>query len=360
MSRRLKVAVIFGGRSAEHEVSVVSAQGVTKAMDRERFVPLLMGITREGVWLTPQETEEALAAVPEASYRPLPSLALEVPPLRPQVMAALLEADVVFPLVHGPHGEDGTLQGMMELLGLPYVGAGVAASAVGMDKALMKALFRFAGLPTARFLVVKRWEWQVAPGQVMEQIRRELGLPCFVKPAGLGSSVGVSKVKEWGELPSAMEEAFRYDAKALVEEAIQGREIEVAVLGNDEPKASLPGEVVPHREFYDYRAKYLEEGTQLIAPVSLPPPVEARLQEMAVRAFKAIDCAGMARVDFFLRGEELVVNEINTIPGFTPISMFPRLWEASGIPYPQLITILIELALERHREKKKRVWAPSI
>jgi len=358
MARPLRVAVIFGGRSAEHEVSVVSAQGVMGAMDRRRFVPVPLGITREGVWLTPQETEEALRDVPRASYRPLPSLAAEVPPIRPQVLEALLGADVVFPLVHGPHGEDGTIQGMLELLGLPYVGAGVAASAVGMDKALMKALFRQAGLPTVRFLVVEKAEWTRLPAEVEERVRREIGLPCFVKPAGLGSSVGITKVKAWEALAPALEEAFRYDRKALVEEAASGREIEVAVLGNAEPRASLPGEVVPHREFYDYRAKYLEEGTRLLAPASLPPQVEAKVRAMAVQAFKAIDCAGMARVDFFLVGDEPLVNEINTIPGFTPISMFPRLWEASGIPYPQLIAVLIDLALERHHEKKAREWTP--
>ncbi len=358
MSRPLKVAVLFGGRSAEHEVSVVSAQGVMGAMDRQRFVPIPMGITREGIWLTPKETEEALKSVPVASYRPLPPLAGEAPPLRPEVLEALMGADVVFPLVHGPHGEDGTIQGMLELLGLPYVGAGVAASAVGMDKALMKALFRQAGLPTVRFLVVEKAAWARHRAEMEGRVRREIGLPCFVKPAGLGSSVGITKVKAWEALGPALEEAFRYDAKALVEEAVTGREIEVSVLGNAEPIASLPGEVVPHREFYDYRAKYLEEGTRLVAPVSLPPQVEAQVRAMAVQAFKAIDCAGMARVDFFLVGEEPIVNEINTIPGFTPISMFPRLWEVSGIPYTQLITILIELALERHHEKRTRAWAP--
>jgi D-alanine-D-alanine ligase len=357
---RLRVAVLFGGRSAEHEVSVVSAQGVLGAMDRKRFQPVPFGVTREGVWLTPQETEEALRAVPPNSYRPLPSLEVEGPPLRPQVLSALAEADVVFPLIHGPHGEDGTVQGMLELLGAPYVGAGVAASAVGMDKALMKAVFRQAGLPTARFIVVTVAEWARLPARVEERVASEIGFPCFVKPANLGSSVGVSRVEGPAALPDALHEAFLYDRKALVEGAIAGREIEVAVLGNDDPIASPPGEIVPHRQFYDYRAKYLEEGTRLVAPVPLPGPVTERLQAMAIAAYKAIDCAGMARVDFFLVGEEAIVSEINTIPGFTPISMYPKLWEAAGITYGELITRLIELALERHREKKGLLWTPQV
>ncbi|MCS7276869.1 MAG: D-alanine--D-alanine ligase [Dehalococcoidia bacterium] len=356
---RLRVAVLFGGRSAEHEVSVVSAQGVLSHMDPDRFQPIPFGVTRQGVWLTPRETEEALKAVPLNSYRPLPSAEGAVPPLRPQVLSALLQADVVFPLIHGPHGEDGTVQGLLELLGLPYVGAGVAASAVGMDKALMKALFRQAGLPTAEFVVISKARWQREPQAVEAEIRERLGLPCFVKPANLGSSVGISKVKVWGDLPRALAEAFRYDHKALVERAVAGREIEVAVLGNHDPIASPPGEVVPHREFYDYRAKYLEEGTRLVAPVALPTAMERRLQEMAIAAFRAIDCAGMARVDFFLAGEEPIVNEINTIPGFTPISMYPRLWEAAGLGYRELITRLIELGLERHRERQGRLYAPE-
>jgi len=356
---RLRVAVLFGGRSAEHEVSVVSAQGVLRHMDPERFQSVPFGITREGVWLTPEETERALQSVPLNSYLPLPSLEGNVPPLRPQVLAALARTDVVFPLLHGPHGEDGTVQGMLELMGLPYVGAGVAASAVGMDKALMKSLFRRAGLPTADFAVVTRHEWERDRPAVEARLRADIGLPCFVKPANLGSSVGIAKVKEWAALAPALDEAFRYDRKALVEKAVTGREIEVAVLGNDEPVASPPGEVVPHREFYDYRAKYLEEGTRLVAPVSLPPAVERRLQEMALAAFRAIDCAGMARVDFFLVDDQPVVNEINTIPGFTPISMYPRLWEAAGLSYRELITQLIELGLERHREKQRRIFAPE-
>lgn len=355
---RLRVAVIFGGRSAEHEVSVVSAQGVMEAMDRSRFAPVPFGIAREGIWLTPEETQEAMSSIPYATYRPLPSPSSELPPVRPEVLEALLSCQVAFPLVHGPHGEDGTLQGMLELLGLPYVGAGVAASAVGMDKALMKALFRQAGLPTTRFLVVTKAKWREGPSEVAAKVRKEVGLPCFVKPSGLGSSVGVSKVKEWASLAPALEEALLYDDKALVEEAVEGREIEVAILGNHQLRASLPGEIIPHREFYDYAAKYLEEGTKLITPVALPPHIEAKAQEMAMAAFRAIDCAGMARVDFFLVGEELIINEINTIPGFTPISMYPKLWEASGLPYRDLITELIDLALQRHEEKKRRRWTP--
>ncbi|HXG35709.1 MAG TPA: D-alanine--D-alanine ligase family protein [Dehalococcoidia bacterium] len=350
--QRLRVGIIFGGKSAEHEVSVVSAQGVQHAADSERFAITMIGVTRESIWLTPEETAHALMQVPPSSYRPLAASVSGVAAIRPQVLEALSALDVAFPLIHGTFGEDGTLQGMLELLGIPYVGAGVAASALGMDKALMKTVFQQAGLPVPGFRVMHARQWQADWQAEARQIEAAIGYPCFVKPANMGSSVGVSKVRSPAELTAAVELALRYDRKALAEQAIAGREIELAVLGNEAPEVSPPGEIIPAGEFYDYAAKYLEDSAQLVAPVSLPQPVSQRLQELAVAAFRAIDCAGMARVDFFLQGDEPIVNEINTIPGFTPISMYPKLWEAAGLPYRDLITRLIELALERHGKKR--------
>jgi D-alanine-D-alanine ligase len=264
--------------------------------------------------------------------------------------------DVVFPVLHGPMGEDGTVQGLFELADVPYVGAGVMASAVGMDKAVMKDVFRVHGLPVAPHLVFLRREWECDPAAVMTQIESRLGFPCFVKPANLGSSVGITKVHGYVELDAALAEAASFDRKILVEMAVpQAREIECSVLGNDDPIASVPGEVKPGREFYDYEAKYFDERTQLIIPAPIPAELVARVRELAIRAFRAVDCAGMARVDFLLASEtgELFVSEINTIPGFTAVSMYPKLWAASGIPYPELIDRLIQLALERHADKKR-------
>ncbi|HZP27266.1 MAG TPA: D-alanine--D-alanine ligase family protein [Dehalococcoidia bacterium] len=346
-SRVLKVGLLFGGRSAEHEVSIVSAQGVQDAINSDRFEAVPFGVTRQGIWLTPDESAQALSRLAPASYRSLPDTTRGQPTIRPEVLTALTACDVAFPLIHGTQGEDGTLQGMLELLGLPYVGAGVAASALGMDKDLMKRVFRQSGLPTPNWMTVTARDWR-------EQIaRREVHYPCFVKPANMGSSVGVSKVKDADGLAAAIELALRYDRKALIEQAIAGREIEVAVLGNESPEASPPGEIIPAGEFYDYAAKYLDDSARLVAPVELPAALLQRLQQQAVAAFQAIDCAGMARVDFFLSGDDIYVNEINTIPGFTPISMYPKLWQAAGLSYRDLISRLIELALER-QEKKQR------
>jgi D-alanine-D-alanine ligase len=375
MSRPLRVAVIFGGRSGEHEVSLTSAQAIIRALEArpEKYEVLLIGITKEGRWLIGGNPLQALlaavqgqpallaSAVAEASVAAdpgagglvlLPKRAGVPEPAAPGDGRAI---DVVFPVLHGPYGEDGTVQGLLELADVPYVGAGVLASAVGMDKALMKAVFRQAGLPVLDYRVVLRRRWLERPQAIEDEIEREFGYPVFVKPANLGSSVGVSKVHDRSELRPAIAEAARHDRKILVERAAPDcREIEVSVLGNDDPIASVPGEIVPHREFYDYSAKYLEEGTQLIIPARLPASTAERVRELAIAAFKAIDCAGMARVDFFVSrdGRAVWVNEINTIPGFTPISMYPKLWEASGIPFPELVDRLIELALERHRERR--------
>jgi D-alanine-D-alanine ligase len=374
MSHRLRVAVIFGGRSGEHEVSLTSAQAIIRALEArpEKYEVLLIGITKEGRWLTggnplqalldaaqghpallaPSSGEATVAADPGAGGLVLlPKRGTLGPASSPDGQTI----DVVFPVLHGPYGEDGTVQGLLELAGVPYVGAGVLASAVGMDKAMMKVVFQQAGLPVLDFRVILRRRWLERPHAIEDEIEREFGYPVFVKPANLGSSVGVSKVHDRSELRPALAEAARYDRKLLVERAaLDCREIEVSVLGNDDPIASVPGEIVPHREFYDYRAKYLEEGTQLIIPARLPALTTERVRELAVRAFTAIDCAGMARVDFFVSrdGHDVWVNEINTIPGFTPISMYPKLWEASGIPFSELVDRLIDLALERHRERR--------
>jgi D-alanine-D-alanine ligase len=357
-----RLVVLFGGRSAEHEVSVVSAHSVLASLDPDRYEVLTIGIDKEGHWhhlpaLPAPRASGELPAVGDAEGR---SIALSGDPGDPALVAddgSRSEIDVVLPLLHGPFGEDGTVQGMLELAGVPYVGAGVLASAVGMDKAVQKVLFTAAGLPVVDHEVVLEHEWERDRAAVAERASR-LGLPVFVKPATLGSSVGITKVRRWEDLPAAMEEALSYGRKALIERSAEGfREIECSVLGNDEPEASVPGEILPdpEAEFYDYRAKYLAEATRLEVPARLPPRVAERVRAMAIEAFRAIDAAGMARVDFFYREpDEVVVNEINTIPGFTPGSMYPLLWEATGLSYGDLIDRLVDLALERHDRERKR------
>jgi D-alanine-D-alanine ligase len=359
-SQRPRVAVLFGGRSAEHEVSVVSAHSVLGALDLDRFDVVTIGIDKQGRW-------HHLPALPEAARESeLPSVGAAsgavVALSREPGDAALVtddgsrrEIDVVLPLLHGPFGEDGTIQGMLEMAGIPYVGSGVLASAVGMDKAVQKVLFNAAGLPIVPHEVVHERDWE-DDREGVEARAAALGMPVFVKPATLGSSVGITKVKLLDELPAAIEEALSYARKALVERSMEGaREIECAVLGNDDPVASLPGETIAAGEWYDYRAKYLDDETRLEVPADLRDDVVGEIQRMAVVAFRAIDCSGMARVDFFFREpDEVVLNEINTIPGFTAVSMYPKMWEASGLSYPELIDRLVELALERHRKERKR------
>jgi len=360
---KIRVGVIFGGRSGEHEVSLASAKSVMQALDRDKYEVIPIGITKEGRWIIGGDPLEALLlgmgdGCPRAALLSDPEeKALFRLEGGGDVLRAIRqqELDVVFPVLHGPYGEDGTVQGLLELANIPYVGGGVLASALGMDKAAMKAIFRAHGLPVVDHLVIKRKEWEAHPNEVMDRIERAFGYPCFLKPANLGSSVGVTKAKDREGLARGLREAARYDRKMLAERAINAREIEVSVLGNDEPIASLPGEVIPHREFYDYVAKYTEGASDLIVPADLPDDLTRAFQEMAVRAFLAIDCAGMARVDFLLdkNDSHIYVNEINTIPGFTSVSMYPRMWEASGIPYPELLDRLIELAFERHRDKNR-------
>ena len=355
MASPMRVGILFGGRSAEHEVSVVSAQGVMAAIDRERFQVAPLGVTKDGAWLTPEETRDALAAIQSerlASVTASPAAS----GIRPQVLAALRELDVVFPLIHGTFGEDGSLQGLLEMLDLPYVGAGVAASAVGMDKALQQLILRQAGLPVPQSLAVTAGRWQAEGSALAREVERQIGYPNFVKPANSGSSIGTSKVRSREDLADAMTEAFRYDRKVLVEQAIEGRQVECSVLGNDEPQASPLGEIVFTREFYDYVAKYADPSTRLVIPAELPADQTRGLQDMAIAAYRALDCAGMARVDFFLSSDgRPYLNEINTIPGFTPVSMYPKLWEAAGLSYRDLITRLIELGLERYQQRQHRV-----
>ncbi len=353
---RQRLAVIFGGRSTEHEVSVTSARGVMREADAERFEVVPFGITKGGAWLTPAETRKRLERADTGETRAIGEDEGEGLLAYPQVLAELSHADVVFPIVHGTFGEDGTLQGLLELANIPYVGSGVAASGVGMDKELMRAAFAHAGLPQPRYVVLRDGEARSPAGETLRSIETEFGYPCFVKPANGGSSVGVSKARSREDLNTAVAAAARHDRKVLVEEAIDGREVECAVLGNAEPVASPLGEIRPHAEFYTYEAKYLDDSTDLIVPAEVSKETAARVQEHAVRAFRAVDCAGLARVDFFVTNEDtLRVLELNTLPGFTPISMYPRLWQEAGLSYGALITRLVELALERHREARARV-----
>ncbi len=357
--KRLRVGIIFGGRSGEHEVSLASAASVIQAIDRTRFEPVPIGIAKDGRWLVGGDPLRALArtagitlALPDAVGEPFQALEkVEAPGSLPAGLSSWL--DVVFPLIHGPFGEDGTLQGLLELADIPYVGAGVMASAVGMDKVVQKAVFRAHGIPVAEHLVVLRRYWEREPEAVKARVLAATGFPCFVKPANLGSSVGVSKVKSPDELSAAMALAGRYDRKLLVERAVAAREIEVSVLGNDDPQASVPGEVMPEKEWYDYEAKYTPGLARLVIPAPLSAAETEAVRQLAVKAFRAIDCSGMARVDFFFEGDRFILNEVNTIPGFTATSAYARLWEASGLPYPALITRLIELALERHADKRR-------
>lgn len=358
------VYLLFGGRSGEHEVSVLSARNVLAAMDPNKYNVNCIGITREGRWLLLPQPQQALTeGLERAGGHPVTlagdPTACSLLPIgqADERLPAMAGAGmpVFFPVLHGPFGEDGTVQGLLELAGVPYVGCGVLASAVGMDKAVARALFRQAGLPMTAGLVVLRRRWEAEPAAVRRQIEQTLGYPCFVKPCNLGSSVGISKVVGGGELDAAIDLACRYDRKVLVEQAVDAREIECSVLGNDDPIASLPGEIVPGADFYSYEAKYLDDTSELIIPADLGPELGRQVQEMAVRAFQAIDGSGMARVDFFLeRGSDrLLINEVNTIPGFTRISMYPKLWEASGIGYSELIDRLIALALERHADRQR-------
>ncbi|MGH9557494.1 MAG: D-alanine--D-alanine ligase family protein [Terriglobales bacterium] len=392
--KKLRVGVLFGGRSGEHEVSLLSAASVIDAMDKSKYEIVPIGITKEGSWVTAAHAHKLLRGSRESSRRlragdpettaPAAVLAkgssIIVPPVPRGGQSSLtplenttparraadnaINVDVIFPVLHGTFGEDGTVQGLLELAELAYVGAGVLGSACGMDKDVMKRLFAAAALPIVKHVTVLRSDWEHDSDKVRRTILSKLKYPLFTKPANLGSSVGISKVRDPDQLSSAMDHAAEFDRKIIVEQGVGGkhgkaREIECSVLGNDTPIASVAGEVVPGHEFYDYSAKYLDEGSSLLIPARLSRNKQKRVRALAVRAFQAVDCAGLARVDFLMdpKGEKIYVNEINTMPGFTSISMYPKLFAASGISYPELIDRLIQLALERHAEKKRNRYS---
>ena len=378
--KRLRVGVLYGGRSGEHEVSLASAASVFANLDRHRYEPVPIRIEKDGRWaladkppatmiageVIEQARIEAARPVREGREvhfvaRPSDETILSIDRTQgrdaevPSAIVTGLSLDVIFPMLHGPYGEDGTIQGLLELANIPYVGAGVLASAVGMDKGMMKVAFAARGLPVCPYRVILRHEWKAATARLSSELEKGLGYPMFVKPANLGSSVGISKARNTEELAAAMALAGSFDRKIVIEAAVpDAREIECAVLGNDEPEASVPGEIVPSREFYDYEAKYLDEGSKSIIPADLPAATVAEVKRLSIEAFKAIDGAGMSRVDFLLSRADgaLFLNEVNTIPGFTTISMFAKLWAASGVEYATLLDRLIALALERHAEKQ--------
>lgn len=359
---KTRVAVIFGGRSGEHEVSLLSAASVIEAINKDKYEVIPIGITKQGQWLT---SNDALQVLQNGTGEAIPTGLLGDPTKNKLVtfdaktneISDLGNIDVIFPVLHGTFGEDGTIQGLFELANIPYVGAGVLASSAGMDKAIMKALFAQKGLPQCKFLAFLRKEWETDPANISHQIASELGFPCFVKPANLGSSVGISKATNLEELKSAMNNAAKYDRKIIIEEFIDGREIEVAVLGNDEPVASVPGEIVFSNDYYDYNAKYADGKSQMRIPADIPYDIANKVRQYAVEAFKAIDSSGLSRADFFITKStgQIYINEINTLPGFTKFSMYPKMWEATGIPYDKLIDKLIELAMERHADKNRNL-----
>jgi D-alanine-D-alanine ligase len=358
MRKKLRVALLFGGKSAEHEISLISARNIYRAMDRKKYDVLAVAIDKQGRWRLDREASLLRADAPPAvDFKDAKEIAAVQPgasasPLVRGSGSALGTIDVVFPVLHGPFGEDGTIQGLLKLADVPFVGAGVLGSAVGMDKDVMKRLLRDAKIPIAKFLVFQRVDQSAIR---FGQVSKALGLPLFVKPANLGSSVGISKVQRKSEFAAAVRKAFRYDNKIIIEEGIAGREIECSVLGNEKPVASLPGEIVVRHEFYSYDAKYLDDqGARLEIPAKLPAPIVKTIQRLAVETYRTLCCEGMARVDFFVRpNSQVLVNEINTIPGFTTISMYPKMWQASGLSYPRLIDRLISLALERARKENR-------
>ena len=360
--RKIRIGVIFGGRSGEHDVSLQSARSVMAALNPDRYEVVPIGITREGRWLT----GDVMAALAEGSQTIRPAtllpdpqssalLQVELAETKPAGLSAVTELDVIFPVLHGPYGEDGTVQGLLELANLPYVGAGVAGSAVAMDKGIFKHVMAANGLPILPWRLILSKAWAKRPQAVLDEIEAGLRYPVFTKPANLGSSVGISKCRHRDELAAGLVEAARYDRRIIVEQGVNARELEVSVLGNDEPVASVVGEIRPRREFYDYVAKYISDDSELIIPAELEPAVADEARAMALRAYRAIDCAGLARVDLLIDKDSgrLYINEVNTIPGFTSISMYPKLWQATGITYPELLDRLVELALERHEEKEK-------
>ena len=396
--KKLRVGILFGGRSGEHEISLLSAASVFKAIDPNKYEVVPIGITKDGRWLTASDAERLLHGKAGEGARPTQVAALRAGDPEATPSAAVLQngesvvvppephkssmtpfqtdtpvrrasdrainVDIIFPVLHGTFGEDGTIQGLLELADIPYVGAGVLGSAAGMDKDIMKSLFHAAGLAIVKHVTVLRGEWESSPKKVEKLVASKLKYPVFVKPANLGSSVGISKARDRKELGPAIDEAAKFDRKIVIEEGVGGkknkaREIECSVLGNDRPEASVPGEIVPSAEFYDYSAKYLDEGSQLIIPAKLTKAETKKVQDLAVAGFRAVDCSGLARVDFLMdpKSRKIYLNEINTMPGFTSISMYPKLWAASGLAYSELISRLIQLGLDRHAEKKRNQYS---
>jgi D-alanine-D-alanine ligase len=398
--KKLRVGILFGGRSGEHEVSLLSAASVLNAIDKDKYDVVPIGITKDGRWVTADDAQsllegrlvieprhlragdpeltqpaavlargEAVVVPPEPVHRENGLVPFQTDaPLARRASDRAINVDVIFPVLHGTFGEDGTIQGLFELADIPYVGAGVLGSAAGMDKDIMKSLFIAAGLPIVKHVTILRSAWEQDPKKTEKLIENKLKYPVFVKPANLGSSVGISKAHNRKELGPAIDEAARFDRKIVIEQGVGGkknkaREIECSVLGNDEPLASIPGEIVPIKEFYDYNAKYLDEGSELIIPAKLTKAEIKKVQELALRAFKAVDCSGLARVDFLMdpgssrKTHKIYLNEINTMPGFTSISMYPKLWAASGLDYSELIDRLIQLGIERHDDKKKNQYS---
>jgi D-alanine-D-alanine ligase len=371
--KKIRVGLIFGGRSGEHEVSLASANSVMANLDKEKYEVVPIGITKSGSWLLGSEPAKLIAAEQSVGQQPdtveaegeehITSVTLTGDPNLRRLIA--LERgeelrdngalDVIFPVMHGTYGEDGALQGLLEMANVPYVGCGVLGSALGMDKEKMKMVFQSAGLPIVDYLVYRRNQWERSPETILEAIEARLGYPCFVKPVNLGSSVGVNKAHERSELVHAINVAAEYDRKVIIERGISCRELEIAVLGNDEPIASVVGEVISSNEFYDYRAKYLDGKSQTVIPADIPQETAEEVRRIALQAFLALDLSGLARVDFFLEktSGKVYINEVNTMPGFTQISMYPKLWEASGLPYPELLDRLIELAIERHADRQR-------
>ena len=360
---KIRVGVLFGGRSREHEVSLSSARSVLNHIDKSRYDIELIGITHDGVWVVGEDAQQLLdgkkCSPKKTIYVPtIPSdarLASVSAQNNGQMIKIEEKIDIAFPVLHGPFGEDGAIQGLFEIAGIPYVGAGVAASAVCMDKILMKSVFIKYQIPTPRFGYYLRRSWQRDKNTIKNDVLREIGFPCFVKPSNTGSSVGITKVKSMQEFDNAFELAAEYDRKIVVEQAVDAREIECSVLGNDDPEVSVPGEIIQSREFYDYDAKYIDETSKLIIPAELNSETAQTIRGLAVEAYKAVDCSGMARVDFLLdrNAEKVYVNELNTLPGFTDISMYPKLWEESGLSYGNLITKLIDFGFERFEDKSQ-------
>ena len=394
MTKKLRVGILFGGRSGEHEISLLSAASVFNAIDNNKYEVVPIGITKEGRWVGAEDAERLLEGK-QLESRPLRAgdpqatsaaavlqngESVVVPPephtsgigLTPfqtdsparRTSDRAINVDVIFPVLHGTFGEDGTIQGLLELADIPYVGAGVLGSAAGMDKDIMKSLFKSARLAIVKHVTILRSQWEAEPKKVQKLVESKLKYPVFVKPANLGSSVGISKAHDRKELGPAIEEAAKFDRKIVIEEGVGGkknkaREIEVSVLGNDKPEASIPGEIVPIKEFYDYDAKYLDEGSKLIIPAKLTKSETKKIQQLAIDAFRAVDCSGLARVDFLMdpKSRKIYLNEINTMPGFTSISMYPKLWGATGLAYADLIERLIQLGIQRHEDKKRNQYS---